>query len=400
LTEISSMGFDLFVIYLQDDWNVNEVLGTTAAVSRRANSGTNRESTMKKFALILFLLALGLLAYQQRGAIALRIAPVAIEAAMSGDRLEELGDGMHLVLCGAGGPMPDPRRTSACVAVIAENELFVVDAGTGGVRNLARMRLPLGNISAVFLTHFHSDHIDGLGEMAMMRWVSGANAEPLAVYGPGGVAAIVEGFNKSYAADARYRNAHHGDEVAPLSGTGMTPIEFQSPVDGQSLVVYEKGDLRVETITVDHYPVKPAVAYLFHYRGRSILVSGDTVKSKNIEKHAAGIDLLVHEALAPNLVNVMNAVARNVGDQGMEKITHDILDYHATPVQAAETARDAGVGHLLYYHIVPPLILPGAEAAWLEGVDAVFTDYTVGQDGTTFTLPPESDEIIKVESSL
>ena len=96
----------------------------------------------------------------------------------------------------------------------------------------------------------------------------------------------------------------------------------------------------------------------------------------------------------------MNAAARTVGDQRMAKITHDILDYHATPVQAAETARDAGVGHLLYYHIVPPLTLPGAQAAWLEGVDEVFSDYTVGQDGVTFTLPPDGDEIIKVRSGL
>ena len=131
-----------------------------------------------------------------------------------------------------------------------------------------------------------------------------------------------------------------------------------------------------------------------------MLVSGDTVKSENIEKFARGIDLLVHEALAPNLVNIMNAAAQKNGDQLLEQITHDILDYHATPVQAAETARDAGVGHLLYYHIVPPLVLPGSEAAWLEGVDEVFTDYTVGQDGTIFTLPPNSEEIIKVRNGL
>ena len=180
----------------------------------------------------------------------------------------------------------------------------------------------------------------------------------------------------------------------------MTPIEFALPEEAESRIVYRKGDLRVETITVDHYPVEPAVAYLFHYRGRSVLISGDTVKSKNIEKFATGIDLLVHEALAPNLVNIMNAAADTVGNQRMAKITHDILDYHATPVQAAEIARDAGVGHLLYYHIVPPLILPGAKAAWLEGVDEVFGDYTVGQDGVTFTLPPDSDEIIKVRSGL
>jgi ribonuclease Z len=355
---------------------------------------------VKRLFVVLLLLALILLAYDQRAAIALRVMPIAVEKVMSGDRLGELGSGLHVALCGAGGPMPDPKRTGACVAIAADNVLYVVDAGTGGVRNLARMGFPLGNIAAVFLTHFHSDHIDGLGELAMMRWVSGANIEPLAVYGPAGVHDVVEGFNKAYAADAGYRQAHHGDMVAPPEGAGMTPIEIASPEAGQSRVVYQNGDLRVETITVDHYPVEPAVAYLFHYRGRSVLVSGDTVKSKNIEKFARGIDLLVHEALAPNLVNIMNAAARTVGDQRMAKITHDILDYHATPVQAAETARDAGVGHLLYYHIVPPLTLPGAQAAWLEGVDEVFSDYTVGQDGVTFTLPPDGDEIIKVRSGL
>ena len=62
-------------------------------------------------------------------------------------------------------------------------------------------------------------------------------------------------------------------------------------------------------------------------------------------------------------------------------------------MEAAETARDAGVGHLLYYHIVPPLIFPGLEAAWLEGVDEVFSDFTVARDGTAFSLPAGSDDI-------
>ena len=150
---------------------------------------------MKKLFIVLSLLALIVLAYAQRAAIALRVMPSAVETVMSADRLEELGSGLHVTLCGAGGPMPDPRRTGACVAVIADNALFVVDAGTGGVRNLARMGYPLGSIAAVFLTHFHSDHIDGLGEMAVMRWVTGANTDPLAVHGPAGVKEVVQGFN-------------------------------------------------------------------------------------------------------------------------------------------------------------------------------------------------------------
>ena len=84
----------------------------------------------------------------------------------------------------------------------------------------------------------------------------------------------------------------------------------------------------------------------------------------------------------------------------LAKITHDILNYHASPVEAAEIARDARVGHLLYYHIVPPLIVPGTEAAWLTGVDEVFRNYTVGIDGTAFSLPAGSTEIAKLENTI
>jgi ribonuclease Z len=319
---------------------------------------------------------------------------------MSGNTLEELGDGLHITLCGAGGPLPDPKRSGACVAVVAGEKLFIVDAGTNGMRNLGRMRYPQGDIAAMFLTHFHSDHIDGLGEVATMRWVGGNHTTPLPVYGPAGVADIVDGFNSAYARDAIYRNDHHGDAVAPLSGYGMKAVSFPIPEEGKSIVVYEQDGLKVQMIAVNHLPVTPAVGYLFSYQGRTALISGDTIKSANIEKFAQGVDLLVHEALAPNLVGIMHDAAQQTGNQALAKITSDILDYHTSPVEAAEIARDAAVGHLLYYHIVPPLLLPGMEAAWLEGVDDVFSDFTVGVDGTTFSLPANSEEILKTRSGM
>ena len=84
----------------------------------------------------------------------------------------------------------------------------------------------------------------------------------------------------------------------------------------------------------------------------------------------------------------------------MAKITHDVLDYHASPLEAAETARDAGVGHLIYYHIVPPLIIPGQELLYLNGAQDIFPNYTLGQDGVLFSLPANSDEIVKVSDGL
>ena len=356
---------------------------------------------MKKIMTILAVVAvIAVAAYSQRATIAMLILEKGAEQVMTSDATTDLEDGLHVILCGAGGPLPSPTRSGPCVAVLAGKQLFVVDAGTNGLRNLVALRYPTGDIEAVLLTHFNSDHIDGLGEMYTIRWVNGSNTEPLTVIGPEGVDEVVAGFNRAYQQDSNYRHDHHGDTVADLSGTGMTADSFELPADGHLETVYAQGDLKIQALAVDHAPVKPAVAYLFTYKDRTVLISGDTTKSANLEKYAQGVDLLVHEALAPNLVGLMHDTATRVNAPTIAKITHDILDYHDSPVEAAETARDAGVGHLLYYHIVPSLIVPGAEAAWLEGVDDVFADYTLGQDGTTFSLPAGSSEIILTRESM
>ena len=356
---------------------------------------------MKKSIVILVVIALlGIVIYSQRTSIVERIMARGLETRMGLDVTDDFEDGLHLALCGAGGPMPAPKASGPCVAVVAGDRLFVVDAGTDGVRNLGRMGYPVGDIEAVFLTHFHSDHMDGLGELATIRWVSAANTTPLPVHGPEGVQQVVEGFNTSYGQDFGYRHEHHGDTVAPRSGAGMTAKPFPLPEIGELASLYDEDELKIEALAVDHTPVKPAVGYRFSYKDRSLLISGDTVKLANIEKFAQGVDLLVHEALAPNLLNMMHDAANKAGNEVMAKITHDVLDYHASPVEAAETARDAGVGHLLYYHIVPPLIIPGQQALFLNGAEDIFADYTVGQDGTSFFLPAGSDAIIQTAEGL
>ena len=296
--------------------------------------------------------------------------------------------------------MPAPNASGPCVAVVAGSDLFIVDSGTDSPRNLGRMGYPIGKVKAVFLTHFHSNHLDGLGELANLRWAAGANVKSLPVYGPEGVERVVDGFNRVYAQDFNYRHDHHGDTVAPMSGAGMTSHPFKTPAAGQLTVVYEGDDLKIEALKVNHHPVTPAVGYRFIYKDRSLLISGDTTKYATVEQFAQGVDLLVHEALAPNLVKVMGNTAQHLGNRVIQKIALDIVDYHTSPIEAAEIARDAQVGHLLYYHIVPPLVLPGQEALFLNGAEAVFPDYTVGRDGVAFSLPVNSDKIIKISHGL
>jgi ribonuclease Z len=357
---------------------------------------------MKRLFYLLLLLAIivAIPAYLKRGDIARRVTERGILSAMLANPLVELGDGLHVTLCGAGGPLPDRKRSGPCVAVAADKRIFIFDAGSGGARTLGLLRYPLGSIEAVFLTHFHSDHLDGLGELATLRWVQGNHTSPLAVHGPDGVSDVVTGFNQVYAMDGVYRNLHHGKEVAPLSGHGMVAQPFAAPPVGEALRIYDREGVVIDTFSVDHSPVKPAVGYRIRYRGRSVLISGDTVKSQTVENLAAKVDLLVHEALSPELVNMINGAAVKTHNRTMERITRDILEYHASPLEAAEIARDAGVGYLLYYHVVPPLPLPGLDVIWLDGVDVIFPKHTLGRDGTTISLPADSREIRVVRKGL
>lgn len=354
----------------------------------------------KKMTVSALAIALVVLLVSMREPLLRTVFEKGLEARLGNDLMQDLEDGLHLALCGAGGPLPAPNASGPCVAVIAGQRLFVVDAGTDGLRNLGRMGFPTGRIESVFITHFHSDHIDGLGELATIRWVSAANQTPLPVFGPTGIGKVVEGFNMAYQFDQRYRHQHHGDTVAPVSGWGMGVNEFMTPQLGQLETLIDGDDLVVEAFAVGHAPVVPAVGYRFSYKGRSLLISGDTVASDNVREFSRGIDLLVHEALAPNLVMQMHEVAKRTGNSVFEKVTLDILDYHASPMEAAQLAKEANVGHLLYYHIVPPLVMPGQKELFLDGADDVFSNYTIGNDGLMFSLPVGSKEINLVRDGL
>jgi ribonuclease Z len=355
----------------------------------------------KKITIPLAIIALVLAAYSLRDVIAMQILQRAIPNVMEANTIDDMGDGLHIAMCGAGGPMPAPNRSGACILVIAGSNLLMIDSGSGGPRNIGRMRFPISDIDAVLLTHFHSDHIDGLGEIATLRWAGGANTSPLPVIAPDGVSKVVDGFNMAYSQDKIYRHEHHGDAVAPLSGFGLSAQPFSIPTEGNSATVWDKDGLIITAFSVDHEPVNPAVGYRLDYKGRSVVVSGDTAKSSNLEYFAKDADLLLHEALSRKLVGIMNASAKQTDNDVIEKITFDILDYHASPVEAAQSAQMAKVAHLGLYHIVPPLIVPGSEKVFLNGVDNSFDGATtLTQDGTIFMLPADSTDIVVIEKRL
>jgi ribonuclease Z len=334
----------------------------------------------------------GAAAWAFRGPLAMAAMSRLYAKALGADPYAGLGDGLHVGLCGAGSPMPDPTRAGPCTVVLAGRRLFVVDAGAGGTKNLSLMNLPPAQVEAIFLTHFHSDHIDGLGELMLQRWAGGARAAPPPVYGPTGVDQVVDGFMAAYALDRGYRIAHHGPQVVPPAGFGGVPHPFAP--GAQDTVLIDDGGLKVTAFPVRHDPAHPAVGYRFDYKGRSVVISGDTAPSPRLEAAARGADVLVHEGLAPNLVAVQRKAALAGGKPNLAAIMHDILSYHSTPEAAAAIAQRDHVRYLLFTHIIPPLPVRALEGPWLGRARDIYDGpVRVGHDGDFLSLPAGSTEV-------
>jgi ribonuclease Z len=311
---------------------------------------------------------------------------------LQGPAAQAFPRGLNVVLIGTGSPLPDRDRVGSCIAVVAGPHTFVIDAGEGANRNLGLANIAPGKPDAVLLTHYHSDHIASLGEIMLTHWSRNASTEPLEVIGPPGVDRVVHGFNEAYSLDDGYRIAHHGTGTMPPSGAGGVARTVElGPESDASAMVFDKDGLKITMFRVDHEPVKPAVGYRFDYQGRSVALSGDTSYTKSIARNAAGVDVLMCEALSRPMVSVINRYASN---PSTAKIAHDIPGYHSTPEQAALMAAEAGAGNLVLYHIIPPLWSRALRPVFLGDAGRYYQrQITIGDDGMMFTLPPQSKTV-------
>ncbi len=298
---------------------------------------------------------------------------------------------LRATICGSGAPMPSRYRAAACVMVIAGGKFYVVDTGNRSTNNLNLWNIPAARVGAVLLTHFHSDHIGDLGEFNMMTWAQG-RSEPLKVFGPKGVRQVVEGFSMAYAFDNTYRTDHHGEDyLNPATGI-MVAQEIN--LEGDSAIVYDDGALKITMFQVNHAPIHPAVGYRFDYKGRSVVISGDTTQLDTTVKFSQDADVLIHEALSRHIVKRMEKQFKTTGNGQLEKIMFDIQDYHTSPVEAAEVANKANVKELILYHLVPAPPNAIAEKIFMRGVkDTRPNGVTLGHDGLTVILPLDSGDV-------
>jgi ribonuclease Z len=308
----------------------------------------------------------------------------AVHAVMS--RPPDRFDGLRVVVCGSASPLGNVlERAQACIAVVTPEHFFLFDAGARSPLRIAQANLPMGRLNGVFITHFHSDHIAALPDVNLASWVQGRPA-PLRVFGPEGVQLVVDGFNLAYTLDRGYRTAHHGADMLPPERHPMQASAFQP---GE--VVWQDDHMTVTSFPVEHPPIEPAVGYRVDYRGRSVVISGDTNAADTLFNAARGADLLFHDALSRTLLDPMIEVGTNLELAVGPRIMRDVIDYHADVATLPERTAAAGIRQLVLYHMVPTPMNSLAERMFLRGLPE---DIIIAADLHTFDLPAGSSEII------
>ena len=299
-------------------------------------------------------------------------------------------DALSAAVCGSRSPLPSPGRAETCILVAAGDDLFVVDIGDGSNQNLRSWNIDFRNIEAVLITHLHSDHIADLPGLHQNAWVVGERSSKLKVFGPEGVDQFTQGIEMAYAHDYVFRNEHHGDAVAPLEYAGFDT----SVIDLNDPVIFDNGELKITTFRVVHEPIEPALGYKFEYKGRSLVITGDTSYTQSVIDNAMNVDVLFHEAQANHMLAVIEDLQRSLGMDLLATVLDDITTYHTTLIEAAEIANKANVKKLVFYHLTPAPRNYIQEIMFVRGVDEVRKEWTLVDDGTLIILPIESEDII------
>lgn len=315
-----------------------------------------------------------------------RIIKKRIESNISVQK-EFLNDGnLHIFLLGSGGPVINEDRVSSSIAIIVENEFFLIDIGPGTYRNAELLGLPVSHLTKIFLTHFHSDHIGDLGEANVMSWANGRD-KPIHIYGPEGVDKVVEGFTLAYQFDKEYRIAHHGEETLPKEAANpvIKPISIEKRDD--LILVFEKEHLKIYAFPVDHPPIFPALGYRIVYKDKIVVITGDTNKTEELINFCQDADIIFADAISYDLLNRIINVSTHMGQTRISKILTDVQSYHMNPKDAALLAKEANTKKLVIVHITPQVPNKIAERIYLKGLEDIYNNEIVlGNDLMKFEL--------------
>lgn len=285
---------------------------------------------------------------------------------------------MRVVLLGtAGGPVIRPDRNGIGTLVLAGDEVLLFDVGRGVPGALGQVPVRPASITAVFLTHLHSDHVVDLPELYLFPWASDGRRTPFRIRGPSGTRAMMEHLQAAFAFDIRVRRDI--DERFPGEGIAVEATDIAPGV------VYQANGVTVTAFLVDHAPIEPAYGYRIDYRGRSVVLSGDTKPSANLVRHARGADLLVHEV---GRWKDDPALAGDPDERLPGSLTRRqmriIAEHHTDPVEAGEVFDQARprLAVFSHYAMTAGNLLPLVRRTYDGRVE-------VGQDGMSIEIGDE-----------
>jgi len=298
-------------------------------------------------------------------------------------------DRITTVLCGVGSPLSQTGAQS-CTAVFVNGQFLLFDAGNNALSAMRTSDLPLDELDAVFITHYHNDHYADLGDVMEWSWILGRR-HTLPVYGPTGITQIVDGFESAYELEWGYRTAHHGEDIMPPQWAPSEPIAFAPPTDDAAMVIYQQDGVTVKTFRVSHPPIEPAVGYRIEYAGKVIVISGDTVRTPALLTASRNADLLVADVMNKGIVEIMERATRDLGNTDQATILFDIREYHMDVSEVGALAQEANVQRLALNHLAPrPESNRQARRLFQNPVVEHYSgELFVGEDGMQIVIPVE-----------
>jgi ribonuclease Z len=280
---------------------------------------------------------------------------------------------VKITLLGTGSPIPDPNRAGPCTLVRAGDQNVMVDCGRGALMRLMAAGVGPAAVNTLLITHLHSDHITDMNDLVTTRWVMSPVNVPLVVYGPVGTRAMVDAMLTMLALDQQYRHDHHED----LRANGPLTVDVHEVVPGDSFSI---GDVRVSVHETDHRPVAPSIGFRVQHDGKVVALAGDTIPCAGLDEMCRDADAYVQTVIRDDMVRFVAGVVPTGGR------FLDILDYHSTVEQAAQTAARNNVKNLVLTHYVPPMA-PGQEDDWRSRATAHFSGPVIlGPDLTSLEV--------------
>jgi ribonuclease BN (tRNA processing enzyme) len=278
------------------------------------------------------------------------------------------GSKSRLILLGTGGgPRPRKSRAASAQVIVANDTPYVVDCGDGVARQLVLAGVPLATLRHVFITHHHSDHNADYGNLLLLAWTAGLGTR-VDAWGPPPLERMTRLFFEMNAEDIGARTAD--ERRVPLP-----PLVHAHELKQAGLVMRDD-NVKVTAALVPHPPMAKAFAYRFDAADRSIVISGDTIRSDDLARLAQGADILVHEALYPEGIDRLVAPVGNAGD-----LKRSILSHHTSVEDAGRVAQAAGVGTLVLSHLVPSDDPSITEQMWIDAAGRHFPGrIVVGRD--------------------